>query len=60
MEAKSTYETSVNYYQTTLPFNPEDSHLHSCRRENLKSYKGYCDMAFITAEIQLLAHMQTW
>jgi hypothetical protein len=38
MEAASTLETSVNY-QTTWRYNPEDSHLHTRRRENLKSYK---------------------
>jgi hypothetical protein len=37
MEAASTSETSVNSYQTTRN-NPEDSHLHTCRRENLKSH----------------------
>jgi hypothetical protein len=29
MEAASTSETSVNFYQTTRRNNPEDSHLHS-------------------------------
>jgi hypothetical protein len=38
MEAASTSETSVNFYQTTQRYNPEDSHLHTRRRENLKSY----------------------
>jgi hypothetical protein len=38
MEAASIFETSVNFYQTTWRYNPEDSHLHFCRRENLKSY----------------------
>jgi hypothetical protein len=33
----STSETSVNVYQTTRRYNPEDSHLHTRRRENLKS-----------------------
>jgi hypothetical protein len=33
-----TSETSVNFYQTTRRYNPEDSHLHTHRRENLKSY----------------------
>jgi hypothetical protein len=33
MEAASTSETSVNFYQTTRRDNPEDS-----RHENLKSY----------------------
>jgi hypothetical protein len=34
----STSETSVNLNQTTWRNNPEDSHLHNRRRENLKSY----------------------
>jgi hypothetical protein len=38
MEAASISETSVNIYQTTRRNNPEDSHLHTRRRENLKSY----------------------
>jgi hypothetical protein len=38
MEAASTSETSVNFYQTTWSNNPEDSHLHTCCRENLKSH----------------------
>jgi hypothetical protein len=28
----------VNFYQTTWRYNPEDSHLRTHRRENLKSY----------------------
>jgi hypothetical protein len=39
MEAARTSETLVNFYQTTRRYNPEDSHLHTHRRENLKSYK---------------------
>jgi hypothetical protein len=38
MEAASASETSVNFYQTTRRYKPEDSHLHTRRRENLKSY----------------------
>jgi hypothetical protein len=38
MEAASTSETLVNFYQTTQCNNPEDSHLHTRRRENLKSH----------------------
>jgi hypothetical protein len=38
MEAARTSETLVNFYQTTRRYNPEDSHLHTPRRENLKSY----------------------
>jgi hypothetical protein len=39
MEAASTSETSVNFYQTTRRNNSEDSHLHTRRRENQKSRK---------------------
>jgi hypothetical protein len=39
MEAARTSETLVNFYQTTWHYNPEDSHLHTHCRENLKSYK---------------------
>jgi hypothetical protein len=38
MEASSTSETSVNFYQTTRRNNPEDSHLYTRRRENLKAH----------------------
>jgi hypothetical protein len=38
MEAARTSETLVNVYQTTRRYNPEDSHLLTHRRENLKSY----------------------
>jgi hypothetical protein len=39
MEAANTSETSVNFYQTTGRNIPEDSHLHTRRRENLKSHQ---------------------
>jgi hypothetical protein len=38
MMAVSTSETSVKFYQTTWRNKPEDSHLHTRRRENLKSH----------------------
>jgi hypothetical protein len=38
MEAASISETSVNFYQTTRRYIPEDSYLHTRRRENLKSH----------------------
>jgi hypothetical protein len=40
MEAASTSEASVNFYQTTRRNNPEDNHLHTRRRENLKSHNN--------------------
>jgi hypothetical protein len=33
-------ETMVNFYQNTWHTIPEDSHLHTCCSENLKSHKG--------------------
>jgi hypothetical protein len=36
MEAVSTSETFLNFYQTTRRYNQEDSHLHTCCRENPK------------------------
>jgi hypothetical protein len=38
VEAAKTSETLVNFYHTTRRYNPEDSHLCTHRRENLKSY----------------------
>jgi hypothetical protein len=38
MEAARTSETLVNVYQTTRRYNPENNHLHTHRRENLKPY----------------------
>jgi hypothetical protein len=43
MEAARTYETLVNFYRTTRRYNPEDIHLRTHRRENLKSYL-YCHL----------------
>jgi hypothetical protein len=34
VDVVSTSETSVNIYRTTRRINPEDSHLHTRRREN--------------------------
>jgi hypothetical protein len=36
-----TSETLVNSYQYARRYNPEHSHLHSYRCENLKSYIGF-------------------
>jgi hypothetical protein len=40
MAVASTSETSVNFYQTSRRNIPEDSHLHTRCRENLKSHDG--------------------
>jgi hypothetical protein len=40
-EAVQTPETSVNSHQSTWRYNPEDSHLHSHCRENLKAIATY-------------------
>jgi hypothetical protein len=38
IEAVSTSETSVSFYETTRRNIVEDGHLHAGRHENLKSY----------------------
>jgi hypothetical protein len=38
MEAVQTSDMQVNLHQSTRRYNPDDSHLHTHRRENLKSY----------------------
>jgi hypothetical protein len=38
LEAASTCEILVNFYQTTQQNIPEDSHLHTYRREKLESH----------------------
>jgi hypothetical protein len=40
MEATYSSEMSVDFQQTTQPYNPEDRTLHIHRCENLKSYTG--------------------
>jgi hypothetical protein len=54
MEATNISETSVNFYQTTRRNNPEDSHLHARRRENLKSQTAILIVVFITLGSQEL------
>jgi hypothetical protein len=48
MEAASTSETLVNFYQTIRRHNPGDSHLHTRRRENLKSQRAIISLRIIT------------
>jgi hypothetical protein len=38
---RATLKTSVNVYQTVRRNNPEDTHLHTRRPENLKSHNSY-------------------
>jgi hypothetical protein len=40
MEAVRTSESSVNFNVTTRRYIPEDSKLHTRRRENLKSHRS--------------------
>jgi hypothetical protein len=58
MEAASTYETSVNFYQTTRRNNPEDSHFHSRRLENLKSQSIFrFEILFFSVALQFLKNL---
>jgi hypothetical protein len=56
MEAARTSETLVNFYQTTRRYNPEDSHLRTHRRENLKSY-NFC---FVLRNEDILSEKGGW
>jgi hypothetical protein len=47
MEAVQTTVTSVNSYQSTRCYNPEDSHLHGHRSENLKSHREINNLGII-------------
>jgi hypothetical protein len=53
MEAASTSETLVNFYQTTRRYNPEDSHIHIHRRENLKSYSVKFPLIVCCVQIEI-------
>jgi hypothetical protein len=46
--AVQTSETLVNLYQSTRRYNPEDRHLHTHRRENIKNtYSAQFTYGFI-------------
>jgi hypothetical protein len=58
MEAVSTYETSVNFYQTTRRNIPEESHFHTRRSEKLKSHLTFYFVNLFTgynAQAELLS-----
>jgi hypothetical protein len=44
MEAASTSEILVKFYQTTWHNNPENSHLHTHHHKNLKSHQVFSDI----------------
>jgi hypothetical protein len=52
-EGSKTSETPVNFYHITRRYNPEDSHLHTRRRENLQSYLVKC-CVFLAARTEFL------
>jgi hypothetical protein len=54
MEAAWTSETPINFYQTTLRYNPEHSHLRTHRRENLKTYLGVTFLALSSTQVCLI------
>jgi hypothetical protein len=45
MKAARTSETLINFYQPTRLYIPEDSHFHTRRHENLKSYLTLQDVS---------------
>jgi hypothetical protein len=53
MEAVRTSETSVNFYQSTRRNIPEEIHLHTRRRENLKSRKLVDSVPFAYSRISI-------
>jgi hypothetical protein len=42
MKVVGTFEMTVNFYRTIRRNMPEDNHLHTRRRDNLKSQKVFC------------------
>jgi Trk-type K+ transport system membrane component len=60
MEAARTSETLVNFYQTTRRYNPEDSHIRTHRRENLKFailvFILWCSLLFAFYTVLLLLY----
>jgi hypothetical protein len=56
--AISTSETSVNFYHTIRRNIPEDSHLHTRRRENLISHHAYIAFQARGQEARLIRSQQ--
>jgi hypothetical protein len=56
VEAARTSEMLVNFYQTTRLYNPEDNHLRTHRRENLRSYYMFqLNAAIIRCKFEVIA-----
>jgi hypothetical protein len=53
-------EMSVNFYQTTWRTNPEDSHLHTCCHENLKSHLWFLFIAPFPCICMNICHIKTF
>jgi hypothetical protein len=60
METASTSETSANFYQTTRRYNPEDSHFHTHRHENLRYYQAsrYCLLSIKDVKAQVCSNLE--
>jgi hypothetical protein len=41
---------SIIALMTTLRYNPENSHLHTGRRENLKSHQIYAELVYLAGK----------
>jgi hypothetical protein len=61
IEAVRTSETSVNIYLTMQQYIPEDSKLHTRRRENLKSHMYYVNVSIsvLGDTVVLMTHQFT-
>jgi hypothetical protein len=60
MEAASTSEMSVNSYQTTWRYNPEDSHLYTHCCENLKFFVTLFEFKFSTVYCAVLHRIEPY
>jgi hypothetical protein len=60
MEAASTSETSVNFYQTTRRYNPEDNHLHTRSRENLTQFQTVLQRDIHSFDSSKHVKINTW
>jgi hypothetical protein len=59
-EVLAASEMLVNFYQTTWPNNPEDSHFHTFRCKNLKSHFLLPCLSHWERNIAVLARTVVW